>query len=136
MATFSILEKISEELPERAVESVCEGAEALSLCDIQIVTEGYSKIENQNEKDEKDQPLSSDGNPNDTKQNWSTPQNEHHSSTDGSLTHSHPSQRLRKISVVESSDAVFAERRNIRVFHKKFGESMLSENSKIFNRKL
>ena len=136
MATFSVLEKISEELPERAVESVCEGAEALSLCDIQIVTEGYSKIENQNEKDEKDQLLSSDGNPNDTKTNWSTPQNEHHSSTDGSLTHSHPSHRLKKISVVESSDAVFAERRNIRVFHKKFGESMLSENSKIFNKKL
>ena len=73
MATFSVLEKISEELPERVVESVCEGAEVLSLCDIQIVTEGYSKIENQNEKDEKDQPLSSDGNPNDTKTNWSTP---------------------------------------------------------------
>ena len=43
MATFSILEKISEELPERAVESVCDGVEALSLCDIQIDTEGYSK---------------------------------------------------------------------------------------------
>ena len=58
------------------------------------------------------------------------------SSADGSLTHLHPSQRLRKISVVESSDAAFAEQRNIRVFHKKFGESMLSENSKIFNKKL
>ena len=136
MATFSVLEKISEELPERAVESVCDGVEALSLCDIQIHTEGYSKSENQNEKEEKDQPQSSDGNPNDTKQNWSNPQNEHHSSTDGSLTHLHPSQRRRKISVVESSDAVFAERRNIRVFQKKFGESMLSENSRIFNKKL
>ena len=129
MATFSILETISEELSERAVESVCDGVEALSLCDIQIDTEGYSKIENQNEKEEKHQPLSNDGNPNDTKQNRSTPQNEHHSSTDDSLTHSHPSQRRRKISVVESSDVVFPERRNIRVFHKKFGESMLSENS-------
>ena len=118
------------------MESVCEGVEALSLCDIQIVTEGYSKSENQTEKDEKGQPLSSDGNPDDAKQNWSNPQQEHHSSTDGSLTHSHSSQRRRKISVVESSDAVFAERRNIRVFHKKFGESMLSENSRIFNKKL
>ena len=136
MATFPILEKISEELPERAVESVCDGVQALSLCDIQIVTEGYSKSENQTEKDEKGQPLSSDGNSNDTKQNWSNPQIEHHSSTDDSLTHSHSSQRRRKISVVESSDAVFAERRNIRVFHKKFGESMLSENSRIFNKKL
>ena len=136
MATFSILQKISEELPERAVESVCDGVEALSLCDIQIATEGYSKSENQTEKDGKDQPLSSDGNPNDVKQNWSNPQQEHHSRTDDSLIHSHPSQRRRKISVVEASDAVFAERRNIRVFHKKFGESMLSENSRIFNKKL
>ena len=133
MATFSRLEEITEEqeLSEKAVESVCDGVQALSLCDIQIATEGYSKSENQTEKDGKDQPLSSDGNPYDTKQNWSNPQNEHHSSTD-----SHPTQRRRKISVVESSDAVFAERRNIRVFHKKFGESMLSENSKIFNKKL
>ena len=73
LLTFSVLEKISEELPERVVESVCEGAELLSLCDIQIVTEGYSKIENQNEKDEKDQPLSSDGNPNDNEPNSLTP---------------------------------------------------------------
>ena len=135
MATFSILEKISEELPERADESVCEGVEALRICDIQIDTEGYSMSENQ-KTEEKDQPLSSDGNLNDTKQNWSNPQNEHHSSTDGSLTDSHSSQRRRKISVVEASDAVFAERRNISVFHKKFGESMLSENSRIFNKKL
>ena len=63
MATFSILEKISEELPERVVESACDGVEVLSLCDIQIATEGYSKSENQNEKEEKDQPLSGDGNP-------------------------------------------------------------------------
>ena len=135
MATFSILEKISEELPERVVESACDGVEVLSLCDIQIVTEGYSKSENQNEKEEKDQPLSSDGNPDDAQQNWSTPQ-EHHFSTDGNLIHSHGFKRRRKISVVESSDAVFAERRNIRVFHKKFGESMLSENLRIFNKKL
>lgn len=91
--------------------------------------------ENETEKDGKDKTLSSDGNPNDAKQNWSqgwsNPQNKHHSSTD-----SHPSQRRRKISVVESSDAVFAERRKIRVFHKKFGESMLSENSRLFNKKL
>ena len=136
MATFSILEKISEELPERVVESACDGVEVLSLCDIQIVTDGYSKSENQNEKEGKDQPLSSDGNPDDAQQNWSTPQQEHHSSTDGNLIHSHGLQRRRKISVVESSDAVFAERRNIRVFHKKFGESMLSENLRIFNKKL
>ena len=86
--------------------------------------------------EEKDQLVSSGGNPNDAKQKWSTPQNERHSSTDGSLIYSHALQRRRKISVVESSDAVFAERRNIRVFHKKFGESMLSENSRIFNKKL
>jgi len=65
-----------------------------------------------------------------------TPQQEHHSGTDDSIIHSHALQRRRKISVVESSDAVFAERRNIRVFHKKFGESMLSENSRISNKKL
>lgn len=117
------------------VEDVCDGVRELNLCDIQIATEGYSMSENQTEKDGKDKTLSSDGNPNDAKQNWSqgwsNPQNKHHSSTD-----SHPSQRRRKISVVESSDAVFAERRKIRVFHKKFGESMLSENSRLFNKKL
>ena len=135
MATFSRLEKISEELSEKEVEKFCDGVHELSLCDIQIATEGYSMSENQ-KTEEKDQPPNSDGNPNDVKQNLSNPQNEHHSSTDGSLIHSHPSQRRRKISVVEASDAVFAERRNIRVFHKKFGESMLSENSRIFNKKL
>ena len=117
------------------VEDVCDGVRELNLCDIQIATEGYSMSENQTEKDGKDKTLSSDGNPNDAKQNWSqgwsNPQNKHHSSTD-----SHPSQRRRKISVVESSDAVFAERRKIRVFHKKFGESMLSENSRLFNKKI
>ena len=135
MATFSRLEKISEELSEKEVERFCDGVHELSLCDIQIATEGYSMSENQ-KTEGKDQPLSSDGNPDDVKQNLSTPQQEHHSSTDDSLIHSHPSQRRRKISVVEASDAVFAERRNIRVFHKKFGESMLSENSRIFNKKL
>ena len=135
MATFSILETIREELSEKEVEIFCDGVQAMSLCDIQIATEGYSKSENQ-KTEEKDQVLSSDGNLNDAKQNWSTPQQAHHSSTDDSLIHSHPSQRRRKISVVEASDAVFAERRNIRVFHKKFGESMLSENSKTFNKKL
>ena len=135
MATFSRLEKINEELSEKEVESFCDGVHELSLCDIQIATEGYSMSENQ-KTEEKDQPPSSDGNPNDMKQNLSNLQQEHHSGTDDSLIHSHPSQRRRKISVVEASDAVFAERRNIRVFHKKFGESMLSENSRIFNKKL
>ena len=135
MATFSRLEKISEELSEKEAEKFCDGVHELSLCDIQIATEGYSMSENQ-KTEEKDQPPNSDGNPNDVKQNLSNPQNEHHSSTDDSLIHSHPSPRRRKISVVEASDAVFAERRNIRVFHKKFGESMLSENSRIFNKKL
>ena len=135
MATFSRLEKISEELSEKEVENLCDGVHELSLCDIQIATEGYSMSENQ-KTEEKDQPPSSDGNPNDMKQNLSNLQQEHHSGTDDSLIHSHPSQRRRKISVVEASDAVFAERRNIRVFHKKFGESMLSENSRIFNKKL
>ena len=135
MATFSRLGKISEELSEKEVDSVCDGVHDLSLCDIQIATEGYSMSENQ-KREEKDQVLSSERNLNDAKQNWSTPQQEHHSSTDDSLIHSHPSERRRKISVVEASDAVSAERRNIRVFHKKFGESMLSENSRISNKKL
>ena len=81
MATFSRLEMISEELSEKEVENVCDGVYELSLCDIQIATEGYSMGENQN-TEEKDQPLSSVGNPNDAKQNLSNPQNEHHSSTD------------------------------------------------------
>ena len=136
MATFSRLEMISEELSEKEVENVCDGVYELSLCDIQIATEGYSMGENQ-KTEGKDQPLSSVGNPNDAKQNLSNPQNEHHSSTDDSLIHSQdPSQCRRKISVDEASDAVFAERKNIRVFHKKFAESMLSENSRIFNKKL
>ena len=123
MATFSRLEKISEELSEKEVENVCDGVHELSVCDIQIATEGYSMSENQ-KTEEKYQVLSSDGNPSDAKQNWSNPQQEHHSSTDDSLIHSHSTQRRRKISVVEASDAVFAERRNIRVFHNKFGESI------------
>ena len=48
MATFSRLEKISEQLSEKEVENVCDGVHELSLCDIQIATEGYSMSENQN----------------------------------------------------------------------------------------
>ena len=62
------------------------------------------------------------------RQQYSFPQHEHHTSRDASLTHSYLSQPRKKISVVESSDAVFAERKRIIVFHKKFGESILSEN--------
>ena len=45
-------------------------------------------------------------------------------------------QRRRKIGVVEVSDTMFAERRNVRVLRKKFGESMISEMPRIFNKKL
>ena len=44
--------------------------------------------------------------------------------------------RRRKIGVVEASDTVIAGRINARVLQKKFGENILSETSKILNKKL
>jgi len=45
-------------------------------------------------------------------------------------------QRQRNFGVVEVSDTMFAERRNVRVLRKKFGEGMISEMPGIFNKKL
>ena len=65
MVTSSRFEKISGELQEKAVVSVCDGVQALSLCYIEIDTEKYStysKWENR-KREKKEQSPIGDGNP-------------------------------------------------------------------------
>ena len=59
MATSSRFEKISGELPEKAVVSVCDGVQALSLCDIQIDTQTdiSSTWENQKTEEKEKSPI-------------------------------------------------------------------------------
>lgn len=64
MASSSRFEKISGELPEQAVESICDGVQALSLCDMQIDTQTdiSSTWENQKTEEKQQSPIG-DGNP-------------------------------------------------------------------------
>ena len=113
---------------------VCDGVQALSLCDIQIDTQTDISSTRENQKtEEKEQSPIGDGYPMMRNLSLASAGALIHNmstilvATPAKLTLTRSSQARKKISVVESSDAVFPERRRIIVFHKKFAESILSE---------
>ena len=140
MASGSILETMIELTGEdckrmsNSVEISAQNAiPPLNLEDIQLhlIDDLNSTPKGQMVKD-KEITSNSDENLDEMEQNPTCPVK----STPGEGEGKNAVQRRRRIGVVVASDTVFAERRNARVLQKKFGEGMISETPRIFNKKL